>query len=95
MFFWKHNDDLSTPPELEDLVRRRPDGKYWESGGGSRGDALRTFWIRWKRETGKDYPHEIPKSPRPSDKIGFAGSRSPATRRPSHHLEKNEQDACG
>lgn len=95
MFFWKHNNDLSAPPELEDLVRRRPDGRYWESNASTRREALETFWVKWKRKTGKEYPHAMPQVQKRSDKIGFAGSRSPATRRPAHYDEKTKQDANG
>ena len=63
MIFWQHNDDFSKPPELEDLRYRRPDGKYWESRASEKHEALHNLWGRWKRETGKEFPRQIPSVP--------------------------------
>jgi len=88
-----HNGDLSAPPELPDILRRRPWEAYWESNAGSKPEALVTFWIRWKRETGKDYLRPLPSASHPASS-GFAGNRVPfASHRPPHQAEKNEQDA--
>ena len=92
-FFWKNDGNLSAPPELSDIKRVRPWGDYWESNARSRGEALETFWIRWKKETGKDYPKPMPSITKFGSHIGFAGNRTQISRRPDHHSEKNTQDA--
>lgn len=62
MIFWQHNNDLSKPPELEDLRRRRPDNDYWESRSSNKTESLVNLWERWKRETGKEFPRKLPTS---------------------------------
>ena len=63
MIYWPHNGDISKPPEIEDLRYRKPDKDYWESKAGDRRSALPNLWNRWKRETGKKFPRQIPNSP--------------------------------
>ena len=91
-YYWQHNDDLSRPPELSELKRRRPWGGYWESDAPNVETALETFWIKWHRETGKEYPRKPPVG-KNSSPIGFAGNRVTATRQPDHYKEKKQQDA--
>lgn len=93
MIFWPHEGDLSKPPELEDLRWRRPSVDYWESPASNKETALASFWIKWKRETGKEYPRKPPHAPaRPP---GFAGNSVSGSRRPDHQSEKRVQDASG
>ena len=55
MFFWQHDGNLDTPPQMADIRRRRPWGKhYWESTAMSINDAILTFYRQFKRETGRD-----------------------------------------
>lgn len=91
MIFWKHENDLSKPPELEDLRYRRPDSDYWESPASNKEMALAGFWVKWQRVTGEDYPRKPPHAP--SRPLGFAGSTVQKSRRPDHQAEKRLQDA--
>lgn len=91
-FFWQHNGDLSRPPEPHELKRRRPWGGYWESDAATKETALETFWTKWKRKTGKEYPRTPPKGKTPSP-AGFVGNRVVKSRRPDHQAEKKLQDA--
>lgn len=92
--YWHHNDDLSTPPRLEDLKFRPENVKHrWESTSGSKAEALKNFWVRWERETGKKIPADWVRPYHPKDLTGFSGCREQLSRRPSSYHEKREQDA--
>lgn len=90
MIFWPHNDDLSKPPEVEDLRYRRPVGEpYWESPASNKETALSGFWERWKSETGREFPRPKPRAVRDKRIIINRVSHS---NRPAHMAEKNRQD---
>ncbi len=91
MIFWPHDGDLSAPPELSDLRHRRPtSAKYWESPAGSKPVAIRSFWVKWQRTTGKELPRKLPTGHCPPP--GFSGNTLQAARRPAHQSEKKQQD---
>lgn len=91
MIFWQHNNVFIAPPEINDLRYRRPDNKYWEMKSTNKEDALPNFWVKWKKETGLDYPRTLPTQPR--RQMRGIINRVQGTRRPDAYSEKKEQDA--
>lgn len=90
MIFWPHNNDLSKPPELEDLRYRKPDKDYWESHASDKKTARHNFWVIWKRKTGKEYPSKLPSLPE-AKRHGII-NRTTSSHRPKHQIEKDAQD---